>query len=292
MLRFLSLAVAARPTFGIETDTALLDGRAVARDVLHAGVETLKDVLDGGLCDDAAVAELSDALAGEPRPEWALTGPILVLPPVSTSAKVICIGRNYPAHADEREKPLPAAPVFWQKPGSAILAHEQPIVIPAWVEGDIDHEAELGVVIGTRAKDVRPEHALEHVAGYTVVNDVTARKIQDDDIANGWPWFRGKGLDTFCPIGPGIVPRAHVPDAQALRVTCRVNDEVRQDAPTAEMGFGVAALIAAVTRYITLVPGDVISTGTPGGVGPFVAGDTVTCEVSGVGVLSNPVERR
>lgn len=286
-----SIAIDGRVTIGLEAHGVLLDGASVIRDVLKADAATLTEAIIGGLLDDAPQEAIAEAV-GRPRAEWRLTQPPLLLPPVASSAKIICIGRNYQAHAAERQKPWPEAPVFWQKPGSALLAHGGEIVIPEWVPGAIDHEAELGVVIGTRAKNVQPGRALAYVAGYTVVNDVTARQVQDDDIKRGWPWFRGKGMDTFCPMGPGIVPRRDVPDPAALTVECRVNGERRQHGVVADMRFGIAELIAGVSRYVTLEPGDVLSTGTPGGVGPFQPGDTIECEVSGIGVLRNRAVRR
>jgi 2,4-didehydro-3-deoxy-L-rhamnonate hydrolase len=286
-----SLAVGGRVTIGIETAEGFLDGSALIRDTLQADAPTLTEAIVGGLLDAGPLDTIRAAVEA-PRPEWQLTGSAVLLPPVESSAKIICIGRNYKAHAAERQKPWPESPVFWQKPGSALLAHGGEIVIPAWAPPPIDHEAELGVVIGSRAKNVQPGKAWAYVAGFTVVNDVTARTVQDDDIKQGWPWFRGKGMDTFCPMGPGIVPRADLPDPAALTVTCRVNGEARQHGVVSDMRFGIPELIASVSRYVTLEPGDVISTGTPGGVGSFVAGDLVECEVSGIGVLRNRAVQR
>ncbi len=292
-LRLLSLAAGGKPTVGIEADGVMLDGARLLREILGAEVASLSDVVQGGLFDDAPMAEVAAAARGKKADKWHLTGPVLLLPPVEATAKVIACGRNYPAHAAERKKPLPPELVYFQKPGSALTAAESDIVVPSWYEGQVDHEAELGLVIGKRAKDLRPETALACVAGYTVVNDVTARTLQDADIKRGWPWFRGKGLDTFCPIGPGIVPRSEIADPQALRVTCRVNGKVRQDGATADMNFKIPQLLAEITRALTLFPGDVVSTGTPGGVGPIKPGDVVECEVSpGVGVLRNRVVKR
>lgn len=290
-MKLCSVATAVGVTVGIETPGGFLNGRDVVQAVLGTEVESLTDMIVGGLLDDAPVAQLAAAVA-TPEKGWILEGNPVLLPPITSAAKIICIGRNYQAHAAERQKPWPEAPVFWQKPGSALLAAGGEIVIPEWVPGSVDHEAELGVIIGTRAKNVPAAKAMSYVAGYTVVNDVTARQVQDDDVKQGWPWFRGKGMDTFCPMGPGIVPRAGVADPTTLEVTCRVNGEQRQHGAVSDMRFGIADLIASVTRYITLEPGDVISTGTPGGVGPIQPGDSVECEVSGIGVLRNRVVQR
>lgn len=291
-MRFASIATDGWVKVGIETPEGWLNGTTVVGDVLGTQVETLPDMLYGGLFEDGPLAAIEDAVESQARPEWRITSTPILLPPVDSSSKIICVGRNYQAHAAERQKPWPDAPVFWQCPGSALLAPRGEIVIPRWYEGAVDHEAELGVVIATRAKNVQPEHAMKYVAGYTVINDVTARDQQDDDIAQGWPWFRGKGMDTFCPMGPGIVPRRDVPDLGACEVICRVNDEERQRGVVSDMRFDIPALIAGITKFITLEPGDVISTGTPGGVGPIHAGDMVECEVTGIGVIRNPVVRR
>jgi 5-carboxymethyl-2-hydroxymuconate isomerase len=205
--------------------------------------------------------------------------------------KIICVGLNYVDHAREVELEPPEHPLLFAKWQSAVIASGEPIVIPAGVE-QVDYEAELAAVIGSRVKGVSVENALEAVEGYTCLNDVSARALQ---FADG-QWTRGKSLDTFCPIGPGVVPREEIGDPQALRISCRVNGETVQDSTTADMIFGVAELIAYVSETITLEPGDVIATGTPPGValgrpdGRYLqGGDTVEVEVEGIGVLVNPV---
>ena len=205
--------------------------------------------------------------------------------------KIVCVGLNYVDHAREVELALPEKPLLFAKWQSALIASGEPIVIPAGVE-QVDYEAELAAVIGTRVKGVSVENALEAVAGYTCLNDVSARVLQ---FADG-QWTRAKSLDTFCPMGPRVVPRDEVRDPQSLRIQCRVNGESLQDASTADMIFGVAELVAYVSETITLEPGDVIATGTPPGVafgrpdGRYLqAGDTVEVEIERVGVLVNPV---
>jgi 5-carboxymethyl-2-hydroxymuconate isomerase len=205
--------------------------------------------------------------------------------------KIVCVGLNYVDHAREVELALPEKPLLFAKWQSAVIASGEPIVIPAGVE-QVDYEAELAAVIGARVKGVSVENALEAVEGYTCLNDVSARALQ---FADG-QWTRGKSLDTFCPIGPRIVPRDEVGDPQALRVQCRVNGETVQDGSTADMIFGVAELVAYVSEAITLEPGDVLATGTPPGVafgredGRYLrAGDTVEVEIERIGVLANPV---
>jgi 5-carboxymethyl-2-hydroxymuconate isomerase len=205
--------------------------------------------------------------------------------------KIVCVGLNYVDHAREVELALPEKPLLFAKWQSAVIASGEPIVIPRGVE-QVDYEAELAAVIGTRVKGVSVENALEAVSGYTCLNDVSARVLQ---FADG-QWTRAKSLDTFCPIGPHVVPRDEVGDPQSLRISCRVNGETMQDGSTADMIFGVAELVAYISETITLEPGDVIATGTPPGVafgradGRYLQdGDTVEVEIERIGVLENPV---
>jgi 2-keto-4-pentenoate hydratase/2-oxohepta-3-ene-1,7-dioic acid hydratase in catechol pathway len=205
--------------------------------------------------------------------------------------KIVCVGLNYVDHARGVDLALPERPLLFAKWQSAVIASGEPIVIPAGVE-QVDYEAELAAVIGTRVKRVSVENALEAVEGYTCLNDVSARVLQ---FADG-QWTRAKSLDTFGPIGPRVVPRDEVGDPQSLRIQCRVNGETVQDGSTADMIFGVAELVAYVSETITLEPGDVIATGTPPGVafgrpdGRYLQpGDTVEIEIERVGVLANPV---
>lgn len=199
-------------------------------------------------------------------------------------SKIIGIGVNYRLHAAEMGKPLPEEPLMFLKPPSAMIADGAPIERPAGYER-VDHEGELGVVIGTRVRRIPRERALEAVLGLVCMNDVSVRDLQRRD----GQWARAKGFDTFCPIGPRIVAGL---DPSRLRITARVNGVVRQDASTADMIFDVPALIAFASEYMTLEAGDVISTGTPAGVGNLMPGDTVSIEIEGIGVLSNPVIAR
>jgi 2-keto-4-pentenoate hydratase/2-oxohepta-3-ene-1,7-dioic acid hydratase in catechol pathway len=205
--------------------------------------------------------------------------------------KIVCLGLNYVDHAREVELALPAQPLLFAKWPNAVIGDGEPIVIPPGVE-QVDYEAELAAVIGARVKGVSVENALEAVAGYTCLNDVSARALQ---FADG-QWTRGKSLDTFCPLGPRVVPATEVGDPQSLRIACRLNGATVQEATTADMIFSVAELIAFVSSTITLEPGDVIATGTPPGVAMGQAeprylrpGDTVEVEIERIGVLANPV---
>lgn len=199
-------------------------------------------------------------------------------------SKIIGIGVNYRAHALEMGKGLPAEPLMFLKPRSAMISDGAAIERPAGYER-VDFEGELGVVIGTRTRGISRERALEAVLGFVCVNDVTVRDLQKRD----GQWSRAKGFDTFCPIGPSIVAGL---DPSNLRLTTRVNGELRQDSSTSDLIFGVPELIAFASAHMTLEPGDVISTGTPAGVGNLSPGDTVSVEIEGIGVLTNPVIAR
>jgi 2-keto-4-pentenoate hydratase/2-oxohepta-3-ene-1,7-dioic acid hydratase in catechol pathway len=211
--------------------------------------------------------------------------------PIDRPGKIICVGLNYRDHAEEQGVPLPEAPLLFAKWENALIGPGEPIVIPPIVT-KCDYEAELGVVIGSRVRDVSAENALEAVAGYICVNDVSARDLQ---FADG-QWTRGKSPDTFCPVGPQLVPRDEIPHPQSLAIRAVLNGETKQESTTANMVFGVADLIVYITRTITLEPGDLIATGTPAGVGAFrdppafmQPGDEVTIEIEGLGSLTNPV---
>jgi 2-keto-4-pentenoate hydratase/2-oxohepta-3-ene-1,7-dioic acid hydratase in catechol pathway len=196
-------------------------------------------------------------------------------------SKIIGIGQNYRAHAAEMGKGIPTEPLMFLKPPSALLAPGQAIERPAGY-ARVDYEGELGVLIGRRARHVEVADALTFVAGYLCINDVTVRDLQAKD----GQWTRAKGFDTFCPVGPRVVEGL---DPRDLRITTRVNGEVRQDSRTSDLIFDVATLIAFASRHMTLEPGDLISTGTPAGVGNLAVGDEVEVEIEGVGALRNPV---
>jgi 2-keto-4-pentenoate hydratase/2-oxohepta-3-ene-1,7-dioic acid hydratase in catechol pathway len=196
-------------------------------------------------------------------------------------SKIVCVGRNYAEHAKELGNEAPPEPIIFLKPPSALLAPEGTIVRPA-ISQRVDFEGELAIVIGKRAKDVKAADWREYVLGFTCANDVTARDIQKKDVQ----FTRGKGFDTFCPLGPAIETELDVSD---LRVQTRVNGETRQDGRTSQMIFPPPFLIEFITSIMTLLPGDVILTGTPSGVGPLAAGDVVEVEIEGIGVLRNSV---
>ena len=211
--------------------------------------------------------------------------------PIERPQKIVCVGLNYRDHAEEQGVDLPERPILFAKWPNTLIGPGEPIVVPA-ISEQVDYEAELGVVIGERVKGVSTENALEAVAGYVCVNDVSARDLQFSD----GQWVRGKSPDTFCPVGPRLVPRDEIPDPQALRIRAVLNGEALQDSTTANMVFGVAEIVAFVSQAITLEPGDLIATGTPAGVGAFrkppvfmKPGDEITIEIDGIGALTNPV---
>jgi len=213
---------------------------------------------------------------GPPRPVAGLTW----LTPCSPS-KIVCVGRNYHAHIAELKHEVPQEPLLFLKPPSALLPTGGVIRLPS-LSRRVDYEGELGVVIGRPARRVPQGRALEHVLGLTCVNDVTARDLQERD----GQWTRAKGFDTFAPVGPCLVLGL---DPSTLRVETFVNGERRQSAPVSQMIFGLARLISDISMAMTLLPGDLISTGTPDGVGPLQDGDEVTVSIEGIGRLSNPV---
>ncbi|MDR3067982.1 MAG: fumarylacetoacetate hydrolase family protein [Cellulomonas sp.] len=209
---------------------------------------------------------------------------VRLLAPVIPRSKVVAVARNYVAHAEEMGNEVPERPLLFFKPNTSVVGPDDPVVLPDWSDR-VEHEGELAVVIGKVTKDVSPEAALAHVFGFTCANDVTARDVQRAESQ----WARAKGFDTSCPIGPWIVPGLDVDD---LEVSVRVNGELRQHGSTAQMVFDVAYLVSYVSEAFTLLPGDVILTGTPAGVGPMVHRDIVEVEIEGIGTLRNPVLRR
>jgi 2-keto-4-pentenoate hydratase/2-oxohepta-3-ene-1,7-dioic acid hydratase in catechol pathway len=213
--------------------------------------------------------------------------------PIDRPSKIVCVGLNYRDHAEEQGVELPAAPLLFAKWPNTLIGPGEPIVLPREAH-EVDYEAELGVVMGARARHLSEADALDAVGGYLCMNDVSARDLQ---FADG-QWTRGKSPDTFGPVGPRLVPREEVPDPQALTIRCLLNGETMQDSSTANMIFSVAEIIAYVSRVVTLEPGDLIATGTPAGVGVFRdpkvllrEGDEVTVEIEGLGALTNPVEK-
>lgn len=209
---------------------------------------------------------------------------VRLLAPVIPRSKIVAVGRNYAEHAAEHGNEVPTTPMLFFKPNTSVIGPDDPIVLPPW-STRVEHEGELAVVIGKVTKDVTPERALDHVFGFTCANDVTARDVQRAESQ----WARAKGFDGACPIGPWIVPGLDVED---LEVAVRVNGEQRQHGRTSQMVFDVPYLVSYVSEAFTLLPGDIILTGTPAGVGPLESRDVVEVELEGIGTLRNPVLRR
>jgi 2-keto-4-pentenoate hydratase/2-oxohepta-3-ene-1,7-dioic acid hydratase in catechol pathway len=200
----------------------------------------------------------------------------------SVPSKILCVGRNYVEHAREQGHDVPKIPLIFMKPPSSIINPGDPIVLPPQSK-QVEHEAELVVVIGKRGRNITAEDARKYVFGFTVGNDVTARDLQNTDNQ----WTRAKGFDTFCPFGPWIDTEFDAADAV---ITCKVNGQPRQMASTRDVVFNVSNLIAYISSVMTLEPADLIFTGTPAGVGPLKDGDEVVVEIEGLGTLRNPVK--
>jgi 2-keto-4-pentenoate hydratase/2-oxohepta-3-ene-1,7-dioic acid hydratase in catechol pathway len=213
------------------------------------------------------------------EPEFSIND-VRLLAPVIPS-KIICVGRNYLAHVKEHQADVPSVPLLFLKPPSSVINPNESIVIPPQSQ-QVEHEAELVVVIGKKGRWIRPENVHEHILGYTIGNDVTARDLQRQDDQ----WTRAKGFDSFCPIGPWI--ETDFDPAHAM-ISCYVNGEMRQMASTHEMIFNITQLMAFASSIMTLEPGDLIFTGTPSGVTPLQAGDQVRITIEGIGSLDNPV---
>lgn len=214
--------------------------------------------------------------------------------PISNPSKIVAIGLNYLDHASESQMEVPDTPLVFTKFSSSIISATDAIEIPVDLTQEVDYEVELGIVIGKKAKNISPDEALDHVFGYTVINDISARDLQFSDEQ----WVRGKSLDTFCPMGPVIVTADEIPDPQNLEIGCSVNGKTLQEANTKDMIFGVADLVSELSHSFTLKAGDIIASGTPEGVGfsrkppvYLTPDDTVRTWISGIGELNNPVKK-
>lgn len=237
--------------------------------ILSQGDEQLVGPVEGNLFGEFRRLE-----ADQPLASVRLQAPVL-------PGKIICVGRNYVAHAKEHQAEVPEVPLLFLKPPTSVIGPNDTVVLPPQSQ-QVEHEAELVVVIGKRGRWIAPEDAPKHVLGYTIGNDVTARDLQRRD----GQWTRAKGFDTFCPIGPWIDTDFDPADGM---IACHVNGEMRQMASTRDMVFSVRQLIAFASSVMTLEPGDILMTGTPAGVAPLHPGDTVMITIEGLGTLSNPV---
>lgn len=241
----------------------------------------------GTLCDPRRLLEESRSM--DQRPVFDV--------PVARPSKILCLGKNFAAHAAEFGAEVPEEPIFFTKFADTLIPDGAPIVLPYWVDSRIDHELELGVILGFEdsqrrgRKYVAAAEAMQLVAGYTVLNDVTARRIQGDDRKQERPWLRSKSFDTFCPIGPWVVPASERPELGDLAMHLHVNEDLRQSSSLGLMVVDIPRAIEFLSRHTTLRPGDILAMGTPAGVGPIDDGDRVHCFIDTIGTLSNPVIR-
>ena len=245
------------------------------------------DPLFGVLEDDATITVITGDPIYSGIQKTAATvavSKVRLLAPVIPRSKVVCIGKNYADHAAEMGSVVPEEPIIFLKPNTSVIGPNDTIVWPDMSER-VDHEAELAIVIGRLCKDVPVEKVNDVIFGYTIANDVTARDLQKKD----GQWTRAKGFDTFCPIGPWI-DTDFIPGTQ--KITATINGEVKQSAQLSDMMFKVPEIINFVSRVMTLLPGDIILTGTPAGIGPMVAGADATMAIEGLGVLTNRVSKR
>jgi 2-keto-4-pentenoate hydratase/2-oxohepta-3-ene-1,7-dioic acid hydratase in catechol pathway len=209
---------------------------------------------------------------------------VRLLAPVIPRSKIVAVGRNYAAHAAELGNEVPKTPLTFFKPNTSVIGPGESIIYPA-VSNQVSFEGELAVVIGRICKEVPIDRVPEVIFGYTIANDVTARDLQKTD----GQWARAKGFDTFCPLGPWITSHQSLDEVSALRIRSSLDGELRQDGNTRDMILGIAELIAFISSYTTLLPGDVILTGTPEGVGEIQPGQEISIEIEGIGTLTNPV---
>ncbi len=306
-MRFVTVEEGGRPRLGLldgdhvylVAPLARLAARGKARGKRRAAAADVPDDLisfieRGTLARARATLALGRKLLRDGRARDAIipVSKARLLAPIPRPRKnIFCMGRNYAEHAKESGSNVPAVPVFFTKPPTCVVGPGAPVVHHGVTQA-LDYEVELTVIIGKRGRDIPVERALDHVFGYTIMNDITARDLQ----RRHEQWFKGKSLDTFAPMGPAVVHRSSIPDPQNLRLQMRVNGDVRQDASTRSMVFTVAQLIAALSAGMTLEPGDILATGTPEGVAmgrtppPWLKpGDVVEAEIEGIGVLRNRI---
>jgi 2-keto-4-pentenoate hydratase/2-oxohepta-3-ene-1,7-dioic acid hydratase in catechol pathway len=241
---------------------------------------------DGGRYPDTVSVLTGDPIAMSVK----LTGErkeldsVRLLAPVIPRSKIVAVGRNYAAHAAEMSEEVPKTPLTFFKPNTSVIGPGEPIIYPT-ASNELSYEGELAVVIGRICKEVPISRVPEVIFGYTIANDVTARDLQRTD----GQWARAKGYDTFCPLGPWITTHQPVEEVAALAIRTTLDGELRQDGTTKDMIFTIPEIVAYISSYTTLLPGDVILTGTPSGVGPMLPGQVVSIEIEGIGTLTNPV---
>jgi len=260
----------------------------VANQCLPA-LNDMLDLLDAGLVDREVLREVDDFVEEHDLvADLSEAEGYKLLAPMVRPRTIYALGRNYPAHARESGADVPTEPIIFGKATTAVVGPEDDVVYRKWLTR-VDPEAELAVVIGRQGRGISEEEAYKYIAGYTCLNDVTARDLQKKDLGNAHPWLRSKGIDTFCPMGPWIVLSDEIGQPLELDVEMRVNGELRQSDNTRSLTFSVPFLVSWISRFHTLYPGDVISTGTPEGMKPVVPGDVMEVYVEKIGVLRNRV---
>ena len=245
-------------------------------------------LMEAGLFDVDTFTKVLDFARAHGMMERFIVANCEILAPIARPCKILALGRNYLAHAKELGDYVPAEPVFFSKLNSAVIGPDEPVIYKEFLTR-VDPEVELAVIIGKEGANIPESEACSYVAGYTILNDVTARDLQSADFKTASPWTRSKGIDTFCPIGPCIVLPDEIGEPVELDLEMRVNGEVRQKSNTRSMIFKIPKLISYISSYHTLFPGDVIPTGTPEGIQPVFPGDIMECYVEKIGVLRNPV---
>jgi len=281
-------------TIGVELEKGMVDFSAALRTYFFVKQNRLMyqhespfDLIQAGLLDEDFMLRILDYLESHDLwNQFIITDAYKILPPVPQTGKIICLGRNYAAHAKESGSEIPTEPIIFVKTKSTVIGPEEKILLPEGV-GRVDHEIELAVVIGKRASRVSKDEAFNFVAGYTILNDVTARAMQQQDIELRKPWYRSKNFDTFGPMGPCLVTQREIGIPVDLELTLRVNGEIRQHSNSRNMIFDIPTLIEYISQGITLEPGDLISTGTPEGISELHTGDVVEAQIEKIGVLRN-----
>jgi len=280
---------------GIVTDDGLFDFTSAFqayqlfdRQVCECPVRSPVELMEKGLFTVETFRSVLDFAEKHGMKDKFLTRDYRLLAPIQRPSKIIALGRNYMAHALESGMAIPTEPIIFAKANSAVIGPEEPVVYKKFLTR-VDPEGELAVVIGRKGADIPESEAPSYVAGYTIMNDVTARDLQKHDLSISSPWLRSKGIDTFCPLGPWIVLPDEIQEPVELDIETRVNGEVRQKDNTRSLMFKIPYLIHWISQYHTLFPGDVISTGTPEGMKPVFPGDIMEVEIERIGILRNPV---
>ena len=265
---------------------------AITQNVVVEPTTTILRLLEDGRFDPAEFkAVLGFLKQHKLETRYSISKGAILKAPILRPPKIVALGLNYALHAKEGNATVPTEPIIFMKAGSSVIGPDETILLPGGL-GRMDHEVELAVIMGRRTTGVKKKDAMKCVAGFTILNDVTARELQNKDLEQKHPWFRSKSFDTFTPIGPWIVTADEITTPIRLGLECRVNGKIRQKANTSSMVFDVPTQIEFISKYITLEPGDILSTGTPHGIGPIQDGDNVLCRIEDIGELKNPVRNR